>query len=93
MSRESDLTLLATQASAGYAAGQRFFAAKFKLGAWGAPSHGELPTWGESLDAVEAAGWVLDRWTVAGDAGGGMAAYPVFRRGDGIRTELRDRPS
>ncbi|MBK8468531.1 MAG: hypothetical protein WAR57_10245 [Candidatus Phosphoribacter sp.] len=91
MSRESELAQLVEQASAGYRSGQTFFVAKLKLGAWGAPSHGEVAAWGESLAAVEAAGWVLDRWSVAGDAGGGMTAYPVFRRGDGQGPALQDR--
>lgn len=91
MSRESDLKELTAQAGGAFRSGQHFFVAKLKLSAWGPPGHGELPAWGESLEAVEAAGWVLDRWTVAADAGGGMAAYPVFRRSDGLGTQPRDR--
>lgn len=91
MSRESDLEELTGQASRAFRSGQQFFVAKLKLSVWGPPGHGELPTWGESLEACEAAGWVLDRWTVAGDASGGMAAYPVFRRNDGLGTAPRDR--
>lgn len=81
MSRESDLTTLVGQAARAYQSGQKFFVARFKLGAWGQPNHGELPTWGESLEAVEAAGWVLDRWATSSDNAGGLNAFPVFRRG------------
>ena len=38
---------------------------------------------------IERAGWVLERWTVSGDAGGGQFAFPVFRRGDGRETPSR----
>lgn len=81
MSRETDLDTLTGQAALAFHSGQRFFVARLRLGAWGQPGHGELPTWGESLEAVEAAGWVLDRWAATGDSSGGLNAFPVFRRG------------
>lgn len=80
MSRESDLEQIIGQATQAFGSGQHFFAARLKLGVWGVPGHGELPAWGESLQAIEAAGWVLDRWTVTVDAGGGFNAFPLFRR-------------
>ncbi len=91
MSRETDLAELASQASRAFQSGQRFFVAKLKLGAWGQPGHGEVASFGESPEAVEAAGWVLDRWTVTSEANGGTSAYPVFRRSDGLGTAPRDR--
>ncbi len=93
MSTESDLAELITQASRAFQSGQRFFVAKLKLGAWSQPGHGELPSFGESLEAIEAAGWTLDRWTVTSDPNGGTSAYPVFRRSDGLGTTPRDRDS
>ena len=32
------------------------------------------------VDAVEANGWVLDRWSVNFDSGGTFNAFPLFRR-------------
>ena len=81
MSRETDLDMIAGQATRAYRSGQKFFVARLRLGAWGQPGHGELPTWGESLEAVEAAWWVLDRWAASADSSGGVNAFPVFRRG------------
>jgi hypothetical protein len=34
----------------------------------------------DSVDAVEQAGWVLDRWTTTADPGGTFNAFPLFRR-------------
>ena len=35
----------------------------------------------DSLDAVEAAGWMLETWTACADPSGAFSAFPVFRRG------------
>jgi hypothetical protein len=86
MSRESDLRAVTAQAGEAFRTGQMFFVARLKLGAWGMPGHGEIAAWGESLQAIEAAGWVLDRWSVSSDSGGGLNAFPVFRRGSGPPT-------
>ena len=51
-------------------------------GEWRLREHPERLPASYPLQAVKA---------VAADAGGGMAAYPVFRRSDGVRTGLRDR--
>lgn len=51
-------------------------------GEWRLREHPERLPASYTLQAVKA---------VAADAGGGMAAYPVFRRSDGVRTGLRDR--
>lgn len=83
MSRENDLQQVIGQATQAYQSGQHFFVARLKLGVWGMPGHGELPTWGESLQAIEAVGWALDKWSVSSDTGGGLNAFPVFRRGSG----------
>ncbi len=80
MSRESDLHTVMGQATQAFRTGQLFFVARLKLGVWGTPGHGEVAAWGESLQAIEAAGWVLDRWSVTTDTGGGLNAFPVFRR-------------
>lgn len=80
MSRESDLDAVTGQAARAHRSGQRFFVVRLKLGAWGQPGHGELPTWGESLEAIEAAGWVLEHWSTSSDNSGGLNALPVFRR-------------
>ena len=34
----------------------------------------------DSVDAVEANGWVLDQWSVNFDSGGTFNAFPLFRR-------------
>ena len=34
----------------------------------------------DSVDAVEANGWVLDHWSVNFDSGGTFNAFPLFRR-------------
>lgn len=91
MSRESDLRDLLTVASNAYRAGQYFFVARLKHSPWGSQAAGEMGAWGESLQAVESAGWVLDKWVVAIEAGGGPNAFPVFRRRDAGPAPLQDR--
>lgn len=92
MSREDELARLAEQAGAAYTSGRRFFVARLRLGVqWRGGAVSEVGDFGEALEVVERAGWVLDRWTVSGDGSGGQIAFPVFRRGDGIATALQDR--
>jgi hypothetical protein len=91
MSREADLKLLVDEAYAAYRGGQAIFVARFKVGAWGQPGHGELPQWSESLQALEAIGWVLTNWSTSYDPGGGLNAFPVFRRRDLPVTAVQDR--
>lgn len=74
ISRGSDLR---TEAREAYASGHTVFAARFnrKL----AKNGGSLPDWSESIESVEAEGWTLTHWAVAGGAVT-PEAYPVFRR-------------
>ncbi len=57
MSRESDLQQLQEQAAAAYAAGKPVFVVRLVSGLWGSPAKGAMEPWGESVDAVESAGW------------------------------------
>jgi hypothetical protein len=79
MSQESDLKALSAQAEQAYQQGRPTFVARLKLGAWGT-GVGQLTAWMDSVDAVEQAGWVLDRWTTTADPGGTFNAFPLFRR-------------
>ena len=79
MSQESDLEALRAQAIAAYQQGRPTFVARLKLTQWGAPA-GETTAWMNSVDAVEANGWVLDHWSVNFDSGGTFNAFPLFRR-------------
>ncbi len=79
MSQESDLAALRAQAIAAYQQGRPTFVARLKLTQWGSPA-GEITTWMDSVDAVEANGWVLDQWSVNFDSGGTFNAFPLFRR-------------
>ncbi len=81
MSVESDLKNLYAQAHQAYQQGRPTFIARFKLSQWGAgAAAGQVTSWMDSLDAVEQAGWVLDRWNTSADAGGTFNAFPLFRR-------------
>ena len=80
MSRESDLEQLRDQASAAYAAGQPVFVVRLAAGVWGTPGKGAMEPWGESVFAVESAGWTLEHWSVTTDASGQFNAFPLFRR-------------
>lgn len=92
MAKDDDLVRLGEQAGTAYAAGRQFFVARLRAGIqWRSGTLGELSDWGEALEVVERAGWVLDRWSVSGDGGGGQFGFPVFRRGDGRSTEWQDR--
>jgi hypothetical protein len=93
MSRESDLRELQEQAGTAYGLGQPVFVARLKLGGvWGGVPEGALPAWGESVYTVEAAGWVLDKWTVTTDTSGGFNAFPVFRRREAWTPQDRPAP-
>ena len=78
MSHESDLEALRAQATAAYQQWRPTFVARLKLTQWGSPA-GEITTWMDSVDAVEANGWVLDQWSVDFDSGGTFNAFPLFR--------------
>jgi hypothetical protein len=80
MSRESDLKKLVEEAQLARLREQEFFAVKLKTSAWSGVGHGEIDAWSQSLQAIETAGWVLQHWSTASDAGGSISAYPVFRR-------------
>jgi hypothetical protein len=80
VSRESDLQKLIEHARAAHHREQEFLVVRLKTSAWGAPGHGEIDTWSESLQVVEGVGWVLTHWSTGTDAGGSVSAYPVFRR-------------
>lgn len=62
------------------AAGRRVFACRLNVGSGNAGFSGEVPGWGEMLEAVEATGWTLDRWAVSSDSKGRPEAYLLFRR-------------
>jgi predicted alpha/beta hydrolase family esterase len=88
MSHESDLEALRGQAIAAYQQGRPTFVARLKLAQWGSPA-GEISTWMDSVDAVEANGWVLDQWSVNFDSGGTFNAFPLFRRRENFVTQDR----
>ena len=90
MSREGDLQALVIRAAEAYRAGQSFYVARLKLGAWSQPGKGELDSWSDSLAAVESQGWVLVNWSTGFDPGGGLNAFPVFRRRDVPMTPVQD---
>jgi hypothetical protein len=89
MSQASDLETLRGQAFAAYQQGRPTFVARLKLTQWGSPA-GEVTGWMDSVDAVEAGGWVLDQWSVNFDSGGTFNAFPLFRRrGDFVPQDRR----
>ncbi len=79
MSQGSDLDTLRAQAFAAYQESRPTFVVRLKLTQWGSPA-GEITGWMDSVDAVEANGWVLDQWSVNFDSGGTFNAFPLFRR-------------
>lgn len=78
--KNAKAAMLAGEARKAAERGQRVFAAMLNSPATMADLSGEVPGWGDMIDAVEASGWKLDQWAVGSDHKGRPQAYPLFRR-------------
>lgn len=78
--KDAKASQLGTEAQKAHEDGDYFFTPLLNSPSTHHGMSGNIRDWAVMVQAVEAAGWVLDQWTVAADNKGRPQAYPLFRR-------------